>query len=88
MLRTFAKGLIMWRKIRPSKEWIDSNVPANFLPHCLVRPVCSSGPAIDYETINQAYCNIISGAVLVMGIRFAGSKNQAAFNVIPRFSEE
>ncbi|CAB4068606.1 APC1 [Lepeophtheirus salmonis] len=82
MLRTLAKGLIMWDRIIPSKKWIESHVPDSIKPHCLVRPPDNSPSGIDYETINQAYCNIISGAALVMGLRFAGSCNAQAFEVL------
>ena len=49
-------------------------------PHCLVRPVENSN--IDYETINQAYCNLIAGAALAMGLRFAGTANNQAFETL------
>lgn len=80
MLRTLAKGLILWDDVQPSHNWIVGHVPASILPHCMVRPTTSSG--VDYETINQAYCNIVAGAALAMGIRFAGSANAQAFEVL------
>ena len=46
----------------------------------LVRPVENSN--IDYETINQAYCNLIAGAALAMGLRFAGTANNQAFETL------
>ena len=62
MLRTLAKGLILWDAIIPDLEWIESHVPASMRPHCLVRPSENAATnGIDYETINQAYCNIIAG---------------------------
>ena len=54
MLRTLAKGLILWDDVCPSREWIDSHVPAAILRYCLVRPEDSPLTSnIDYETINQ-----------------------------------
>ena len=38
MLRTLAKGLVMWDDITPTSEWVDSHVPMSIRPHCLVRP--------------------------------------------------
>ena len=38
MLRTLAKGLVMWDDITPTAEWVDSHVPISIRPHCLVRP--------------------------------------------------
>ena len=37
MLRTLAKGLILWEDITPTSDWIDSHVPKTIRPHCLVR---------------------------------------------------
>ncbi len=67
-------GMIKWDDILPTMEWIESHVPASIRPHCLVRPPENTND-IDYETINQAYCNIIAGAGLVLGMRFAGTAN-------------
>ena len=35
MLRTLAKGLILWDTIMPDFEWIQSHVPASMRSHCL-----------------------------------------------------
>ena len=92
MVRTLAKGLIMWDSIVPHASWIESHVPPSIREYCLRRPgddfnsgqIGSRGMrgAIDYETINQAYCNIVAGAALAMGLRFAGSNNSKAFDVL------
>ena len=82
MLRTISRGLIMWSSIVPSLEWILSNVPDSIVDLCLKRPSDAHPANTDYETINQAYCNITSGAALVLGMRFAGSCNKGAFEAI------
>lgn len=77
LLRTMMSSLIMWSKVEPTQEWIFQNVPS-----CLLRLVHSpkkSGLApsqIRYLTMNLGYC--IAGAVLAMGMRFAGSMNADA----------
>ena len=82
MLRTLAKGLIMWDSIAPTLEWLESHVPPSMKPYCLVRPVTEgqlgSSEVIDYETVNQAYCNLLAGAAMALGLRFAGSANNCA----------
>merc|ERR1719412_296197 len=91
MFRTLAKGLILWHDIEPSVRWIESHVPADMLPHCLVRPPDDPPPGeenLDYETLNQAYCNIIAGAAFVMSLRFAGSWNQAAFDTLDSLTKK
>ena len=88
MLRTLAKGLILWNKIHPSVEWMESHVPANIVGHCLVRPPDHPEPGmenLDYETINQAYCNIISGAAFVLALKFAGTWNLSAFKTLEHY---
>lgn len=82
MLRTISRGLIMWSSIVPSLEWILSNVPDSIVDLCLKRPSDAHPVNTDYETINQAYCNITSGAALVLGMRFAGSCNKGAFEAV------
>ena len=86
MLRTLAKGLILWDSVLPTVEWVESHVPASMLAHCLVRP--PDLPAVgglqhlDYETLNQAYCNIVAGAAFVLALRFAGTWNRAAVGTL------
>ncbi|GJQ69220.1 putative complex, subunit [Trypoxylus dichotomus] len=80
-LRTLSRALIMWDNIKPTKDWIDSQVPETIRPHCMVKP----SPLVDvdyYETMNQAYCNIIAGACFALGLRYAGSADQDAFQTL------
>ena len=35
-----------------------------------------------YLCFSQAYCNVIAGASMVIGLKFAGTANQAAFNTL------
>ena len=73
MLRTIGKGLILWDSVIPTLDWVESHVPVDIRPHCLVRPPDNPPPGqenLDYETINQAYCNIIAGACFVLGLRY------------------
>lgn len=85
MMRTLARGLILWESVEPSLEWVESHVPPSMLAHCLVRPpdVPVAGlQHLDYETLNQAYCNIVSGAAFVLALRFAGTWNRAAVTAL------
>ena len=81
MLRTLSKGLILWDSIEPTKEWINSHVPQIVAENALRKPE-DNYPRIDYETMSQAYCNIITGACMVLGLKFAGSSNENAFRSI------
>ncbi|XP_017782212.1 PREDICTED: anaphase-promoting complex subunit 1 [Nicrophorus vespilloides] len=77
MLRTLSRALILWNEISPDKEWIENQVPNTIRPYCMVKP--SPLMDVDYEGMNQAYCNIIAGACFALGLRFAGSADEVAF---------
>ncbi|XP_013161893.1 PREDICTED: anaphase-promoting complex subunit 1-like [Papilio xuthus] len=79
MLRVIARGLILWDSIEASEEWVEEQVPATIRPYCFVKP---SDDNIDYEAMNQAYCNIISGACFALGLRFAGSGDEDALEAV------
>ncbi|XP_041981224.1 anaphase-promoting complex subunit 1 [Aricia agestis] len=70
MLRIIARGLVLWDEMEPSEEWVENQVPATIKPYCFVKPTEDN---IDYEAMNQAYCNIVAGACFALGLRFAGS---------------
>merc|ERR1719195_2293981 len=91
MLRTIGRGLILWDSVIPSLDWVEAHVPPDIRPHCLVRPPDTPPPGLenlDYETINQAYCNIIAGACFVLGLRFAGTWNAAAVAVLSHLTQK
>ncbi|OBZ82956.1 Anaphase-promoting complex subunit 1, partial [Choanephora cucurbitarum] len=77
MLRAIARNLILWSQIQPTSEWIKDQVPA-FMRQ-------SAEDEDEQEVINQARYNIMSGAFLCLGLRFAGSKNQEAFTFLLRY---
>ncbi|CAG4961366.1 unnamed protein product [Colias eurytheme] len=70
MLRVISRGLVLWDSIEPTEEWVESQVPSTINPYCFVKPTDEN---IDYEAMNQAYCNIIAGACFALGLRYAGS---------------
>ncbi|CAG9135534.1 unnamed protein product [Plutella xylostella] len=70
MCRAIAIGLIMWHEVEPTEEWVESQVPDTIKPYCFVKPTEDN---IDYEAMNQAYCNIVAGACFTLGLRYAGS---------------
>lgn len=37
---------------------------------------------IDYEAMNQAYCNIVTGACFALGLKYAGSGDKDAFETL------
>ncbi|XP_060532637.1 anaphase-promoting complex subunit 1 isoform X2 [Cylas formicarius] len=84
MLRVLSRCLIMWNDVEASKEWVESQVPSTILPHCMVTPSETSN--VDYEAMNQAYCNIVAGACFALGLKYAGSADPDAFKTLLFFS--
>ncbi|KAL8144559.1 hypothetical protein V2J09_017591 [Rumex salicifolius] len=76
MLRVIARNLIMWKSINPTSTWIESQIPE------IVRNGINGliGDRVDMyevdeESIVQAYVNIVTGACLSLGLKYAGSRN-------------
>ncbi|XP_049852727.1 anaphase-promoting complex subunit 1 isoform X1 [Schistocerca gregaria] len=87
LLRIVSRSLILWDSILPTVEWVESNVPESIRPCCLVKPPRILPQNIDYETMNQAYCNIVAGGCMAVGLRFAGSANNEAFKTLLHYAK-
>lgn len=89
LLRTLARGLILWDDVMPTRDWVESNVPPNIRRYSLRNPgdPDSQSQQVDYETMNQAFYNIMAGSCFVLGLKFAGSSNAEAFNTLYRYSK-
>ncbi|CAH0400129.1 unnamed protein product [Chilo suppressalis] len=83
MLRIISRGLVLWDSIEASEEWIEDQVPSTIKPYCFVKP---TEDHIDYEAMNQAYCNIIAGACFSVGLRFAGSGDEDAKDAVLHYA--
>jgi anaphase-promoting complex subunit 1 len=86
MLRTLAKGLITWSSIQGTKTWISSHLPPVVKDYAFRRHE-NFNSRIDYETMSQAYCNIIAGGCLAVGLKFAGSGDREAFKAVMGFTK-
>ena len=74
LLRTFARGLIMWDAVSPSMTWIESQIPA-FIDHKNHK----KSSQLELQT-ELAYMNILAGACLVVGLKYAGTAGETAHN--------
>ncbi|XP_017493946.1 PREDICTED: anaphase-promoting complex subunit 1-like, partial [Rhagoletis zephyria] len=84
MLRSIARGLILWADIKPDAEWLFGQFPSNFKID-LERPYYWGDKyetSVDYESEAQAWCNVIAGASFCMGLKYAGSENPEAFKTL------
>ncbi|XP_033307118.1 anaphase-promoting complex subunit 1 isoform X2 [Bombus bifarius] len=87
LLRILAKSLILWNEIEPTKSWVSSHVPNIVYKYRLQKPTSEIGQNVDLETMNQAYCNIIAGACMALGLKFAGTANRNAFKTLYNYAQ-
>ncbi|CAK9082709.1 Anaphase-promoting complex subunit 1 (Cyclosome subunit 1) (Protein EMBRYO DEFECTIVE 2771), partial [Durusdinium trenchii] len=74
MLRIVAKNLILWDQIEPTEAWLERQVPA-FL---LALNEENATDDLDWLLVGQTKANLAAGGCLALGLRFAGSSNKAA----------
>ncbi|KAI9251753.1 hypothetical protein BDA99DRAFT_487023 [Phascolomyces articulosus] len=81
LVRVVAKNLIMWNTIRPTDAWIEQQLPPFMRKD---HPDQQQQQQEDWqmEASKQAMYNIIAGACLCIGLRYAGSDNQEAFRCL------
>lgn len=85
LLRVIARGLIMWHSVEPTTEWINSQISKTLTDIIKKRPDPDNDPYdMDHEAICQAYCNIVTGAAMVIGLRYAGTENPIAFKTLKK----
>ncbi|XP_046750016.1 anaphase-promoting complex subunit 1 [Diprion similis] len=87
LLRILARSLILWDEIQPTTSWVSSHVPEIVYQYRLQKPTPEIMQTVDLETMNQAYCNIIAGACLALGLKYAGSANRNAFKTLYNYAQ-
>ncbi|CAO3574996.1 unnamed protein product [Mortierella alpina] len=75
MLRVICRAIVLWDSIVPTRAWILSQIPD------YLKDVRTGGPP-HTESGPQSYYSIIAGACFALGLRFAGSGNEAAYQCI------
>ncbi|XP_020395119.1 anaphase-promoting complex subunit 1 isoform X3 [Zea mays] len=76
MLRIIARNLILWSRIQPTKGWVDSQIPETV--RCGISNMSEGtidSDELDAEALFQAYVNIVTGACIALGLKYAGSRN-------------
>ncbi|XP_010423455.1 PREDICTED: anaphase-promoting complex subunit 1 isoform X1 [Camelina sativa] len=87
MLRVIARNLIMWSRICPTCEWIQSQVPEvvkNGISH--LQDDMDDMYEVDVEALVQAYVNIVAGACISLGLRFAGTRDGNARDLLKNYA--
>lgn len=83
-LRSCLAALVMWDNIKPTAEWLYSNISKRVL-NVVQRPEDAaaaniSPPQVRYLAMNCGH--MLAGSVLAMGMRFAGSMSAHCRNLI------
>lgn len=76
LLRTLARHLIMWDSIKPSSDWMQQSLPEFFRGKYKLSSVRRL--TID----DMPYYNVIAGLCFALGLRFAGSGNHEARDIL------
>ncbi|KAJ6350382.1 hypothetical protein OIU78_006531 [Salix suchowensis] len=74
MLRVIARNLIMWSRVHPSNDWIQSQIP-NIVKSGVndLEDHVNDMDEMDTETFVQAYVNIVAGACISLVLRVTAS---------------
>ncbi len=83
LLRALSKSLVMWDDIEPSITWVLSQ--AQRTPKDLTKKQLQEGVKDLYE---YAFFNILSGACLAIGLKYAGTAKTAANQVLIHFHDK
>jgi anaphase-promoting complex subunit 1 len=84
LLRLVARSLILWDSVQPTEEWIQAQIPGIVKEAMLVSSKEDGSPELplnsdaDLEALAQAHVNILAGACLSIGLRYAGTASVEA----------
>nr|XP_019044670.1 hypothetical protein I302_06583 [Kwoniella bestiolae CBS 10118]OCF23600.1 hypothetical protein I302_06583 [Kwoniella bestiolae CBS 10118] len=83
LLRTFARSLILWDEITPTMGWIEDQLPS-FIKSANKGNKRMGSNTMELST-ELAYLNIVSGACLGIGMKFAGTATELAHTNLMTF---
>ncbi|KAJ3291147.1 Anaphase-promoting complex subunit 1 [Borealophlyctis nickersoniae] len=81
LLRVLARNLIMWDQISPSKQWVVSQIPSYLKESAKKVDSLETAPGPESD-IREAVWNIVAGSCFSIGLKFAGSMNLEARDVL------
>jgi anaphase-promoting complex subunit 1 len=79
LLRVMGRGLIMWDEMKPREEWVMKQVPVFTEDELAKKSVKDSH--------DLAWVQIVSGACMAIGLKYAGSANIDAYTTLVNFLE-
>uniref|UniRef100_A0A182QAH1 Uncharacterized protein n=1 Tax=Anopheles farauti TaxID=69004 RepID=A0A182QAH1_9DIPT len=100
LLRTIARHLVHWNRIKPNRTWIFQSVQAElskamFLHRpdeedeepsaCRVIGARPMSRRAERQLYSQAYYATVSGSILAIGLRYAGTADESAVDTIESY---
>ncbi|KAL4431853.1 hypothetical protein ABPG74_012665 [Tetrahymena malaccensis] len=90
LLKVMAKNIIMWDQISNTKEFIYNQIPEliRFIYEKSFKEVYQryylvyNVYEIDFSTVTSVYLNIIGGCIMAIGLKYAGTGDKKAVEVI------
>jgi anaphase-promoting complex subunit 1 len=82
LLRTLARHLIMWDSIAPAQSFVTKSLPAAYQHRALLQKTKH------LATEDMPFFNVIAGVCLAISLRFAGSRNQAARDLLLSYLDQ
>ncbi|KAJ5886397.1 Negative regulator of mitosis [Penicillium subrubescens] len=76
LLRTLARHLIMWDSIKPDSKWINASLPKVYQRRARL------GGVSQLRSEDMPFFNIIAGLCFALGLRYAGSGNHQARDLL------
>lgn len=79
LLRVIARGLIQWHDVSADDAWLWSQFPESLRFDAAAGPADADDMDVDHEANCQAYCNILAGAAMCIGLKYAGTADRTVF---------
>ena len=82
MLRALAKNLILWSRVRPTRDWLRDSLPREY------RALLPLGSYRRLTSRSLPFFAILAGTAFAVGLRFAGSANTQARDLLLELLDE
>ena len=82
LLRTMARHVILWDQIQPTKQWIRENLPDEYRKGFELKQYWK------LSTKALPFFGILAGMCFALGLRFAGSANKEARDLLVEYLDE
>lgn len=82
LLRTLAKNLILWSRIKPRFEWIKASLPKDYRWRHQLKNVTK------LQSKDLPFFSILAGICFAVALRFAGSANPKARDLLVHYLDE